>query len=143
MQEYGTPAAGNPRPCVVIDLDNEVIKVIGALEVIARMLTANSDRLVVMTIGWIFTPGIVFANRANRKKGPRPRMTIGTPPQSAQPKHAARRAAIAFALVGADPATPERDRDRAIADHEPAPVRVASSGLNRDCPNRPESGVSL
>jgi hypothetical protein len=127
----------------VVDLDDEVIKVIGALEAVARMLTADPDRLVVMTVGWIFTPGIVFTNWANRKKGPWPRMTIGTPPQAARPKHAARRAAIAFVLVGDNPPAPQRDRDRAIADHEPTPVRVARGGLNPNCPKRPESGVSL
>ena len=99
--------------------------------------------MVVMTVGRIFTPGIVFANRANREKAPRPRMTIGTPPQAARPKHAARRAAVAFALVGKDPATPERDRNRTIANHEPTPVRVARRGLDPDCPDRPESIVSL
>jgi len=143
MQEDGAAAAGDPRPCIVIDLDNEVIKVIGAPQAVASMLTAYPDRLVVMTVGRIFTPGIVFANGANREKAPRPWMTIGTPPQAAGPKHAARRAAVAFALVGKDPATPERDRNRTIANHEPTPVRVARSGLNLNRPNRPESVVSL
>ena len=65
MQEDRAAAPGDPRPCVVIDLDNEVIEVIGALQTVARMLTVNPDRLVVMAVGWIFTPGIVVTNGAN------------------------------------------------------------------------------
>lgn len=143
MQEYGAAATGEPRPCIVVDLDDVVIKMIGALEAVARMLTADSDRLVVMAVGWILAPGIVFANWANREKGPWPRMTIGAPPKAARPERAARRAAIAFVLVGANPPAPQRDRDRAIANHEPTPVRVACSGLDPNCAKRPESGVSL
>jgi hypothetical protein len=80
MQEYGAAAAGDPRPGVVFVLDPEVLKVIVALEAVGRLLTANPDRLVVVTVGRILAPGIIAANGTNREKAARPRMTIGTPP---------------------------------------------------------------
>ena len=80
MQEHGAAAAGDPRPRIVIDLDNEIIEVIGAFEAVTRMRAADPDRLVVMTVGRILAPGIIDLNGANRKKAARPRMTVGTPP---------------------------------------------------------------
>src|ERR1700704_5741670 len=110
MQEYRAAAADNARRAVVIDLDNEIIEVIVALEPIAVAIAIQPHWLVVMTAPRVFAPGVLGPDGANRQKSARPRVAVGAPPQLPRPKCASRGTAIALALVGLDAAASESNR---------------------------------
>jgi hypothetical protein len=63
-------------------------------------------------------------------------MPVGAPPQAPEPKGAARRATIAFALVGLDATAAERHRDRMRAGHEPAAPEVSGLASHSDAGQR-------
>ena len=132
MQEYGAAAPGNARAGVVVDFDNEIVEVIVALQAVAGLACRTPHRLVVVTVGRIFAPGIVSADRPARQMGPGADMAVGPPPQSLRTKDAARGAAIALALVGHDAATAERDGDGPTVGREPTPTGISGSAVNAD-----------
>jgi hypothetical protein len=137
MQKYRAAAPLDARLRVVIDLDDEIIKLVVALKPIAALRAIQPHRLVVMTAGWIFAPGVFGPDGANRQKGTGPWMTVGTPPQLPRPECAFGGSTIAFALVGPDAASPQRDRYSLSARREPAPARIAGGGTNPDRRKRP------
>ena len=62
MDKDGAPASGNARPVIVIDLDDEVVETVGALEVVAGLAGRAADRTVVAAVGRVLAPGVVVAN---------------------------------------------------------------------------------
>src|SRR5689334_14885471 len=130
MQEHRAAAAGNPRTRVVVDLDYEIVEVVLAPQAVAALAAAETNRLIVMTIGRVFAPGVLGADRPDRQEGLRPDVTIGAPPQPARVKDAERGAAVALALVGLDAATSERDRNGPAIGREPPPAGVTCSRGN-------------
>src|SRR6185312_4410473 len=137
MQEHGAATLRDARARIVVDLDNEIVEMIVAREAIAALVTRQPDRPVVMAVGRVLAPGVFAANRAHRDERLRPRMTVGTPPELPRMKRAARRAAIAFALVGADTAASKRYRNGESASGEPALPGISGPWPNPDQGSRP------
>ena len=132
MQKYRAATAGDARRAVVIDLDDEIVEVVVALEPVTAVIPIPPHRLIVMAALRIFAPGVFGPDGANRQERTRPRMAVGAPPQLPGPEDAPWGAAIAFTLVGPDAATPKGDRDRLPARGQPAPARIAGRALNPD-----------
>jgi hypothetical protein len=109
MQKYRAAAAGDARRTVVIDLHDEIVEMIVALEPIAVLVTIPPHRLIVMAALRIFAPGVIGPDGANRQEGTWPRMAVGAPPQLPGPETASWGSAIAFTLVGPDAAAPKGD----------------------------------
>ena len=111
MHEHGAAASGDPRAGVVIQFDDEIVEMVGALEPVAGLLRLEPDRLIVMAVTGILAPAVGAPDAAHRQLRPWPRNTVGAPPHPPQPEGAARRAAVALALIGPDTAPAERDRE--------------------------------
>ena len=137
MQEHRAAAAGDARMRVVIDLDNEIVEVIVALEPVAAPGPIQSHRLVVVPARRVFAPGIFWPDGSNGQEGARPGMAIVPPPQLPGPERAFWSPAVAFALVGLNPAASERDWNGLPARGQPAPARIAGGGANPDRGIRP------
>jgi len=133
MQEHRTAAAGDRGLCVVIDLDDEIVEMIVALQPVASVIMPEGKRPIIMATRGVFTPGIIGTDGANRQKGPRSRTTIGAPPQLPWPESSLWGPAVALALVGDDTTPPQRDRDDVGAGGEPATAGVTGRSLD---PNR-------
>src|SRR6185437_10808929 len=132
MQKHRAAAACNARRKVVVDLDDEIIEMIGARQPVATLIAPQPHGLIIVAAGRILAPGILTPDRTNRQEGFGPRMPVGTPPQLPWPKNAPWGAAVAFPFVGLDAATAERDRYREPARHEPTSVRIAGRRTNPD-----------
>jgi len=137
MQKYRAAEAGDARTAVVIDLDNEIVEVVVALQPVAAVVPIQPYRLVVVTAPGVFAPGVLRPDGANRQERMRPRVTVGAPPQSPRPEGPFRGPAIALALVGDDAAAPKCDRDRLTAGREPASAGIPGSGANSHHGERP------
>lgn len=132
MEENRAAAAGDAWRGVVIDLDNEIVKVVVPPEPIAVAIAAKFHRPVVMAAGGIFTPAVLGPNGANRQEGLRPLVPIGPPPQSNWSETAFWGSPIALALVSDDPTAPKCDRDRMGPEREPTPAGIASRRPDAD-----------
>ena len=120
MDKDGAATASHPRPRIVIDLDNDIVEAIFAPEPITWFNGRPPKSPVVAPVLGIFAPSVGAADPAGWQRGSRQRQPIRPPPQPQCPKGAARRTAIAFALVGSDAAASERDRHAPGAGAEPA-----------------------
>src|SRR5689334_18730087 len=120
MQEHGAAAPGDAWNRVVVDLHDEVVEMILACQAVAALARRASHWPVVVTIRRIFAPGILGTDGACGQKCPGTGMAVGAPPQQPGMEDAAGGAAVAFALVSHDPATPERDRYGPAISGEPA-----------------------
>jgi hypothetical protein len=105
VQENRTASPGSPGPRVVVDLNDEVVEAVGALEPVPRLAGPTPNGAVVAPVGRIFAPGVGRADTPQREKAPRPGKPIGPPPKAQGMKTTARGAAIAFALIGSDAAS--------------------------------------
>src|SRR5665213_385922 len=132
MQEHRAAAAGDSRRNVVVDLDDEIVEMIGARQAVAALIALQPHGLIIVAARRVLAPGILRPDRTNRQKGFGPRVPIGAPPQPPWPKCASWGAAVALALVGLDAAAPERHRYRQAACREPALARIARRGANAD-----------
>src|SRR4051794_8702126 len=102
MDEDGAAASLNAGPRVVVEFDDEIIRVVGAGQPIRIAGGRELDGPIVMAVGGILAPGIVLFDTPRRQQRRRSRVALGAPPQPLKPERAARRAAVAFALVGLD-----------------------------------------
>src|SRR5579864_3832038 len=132
MQENGAAAAGDPRGGVVVDLDDEVVKVIIASEPIAGLVNGELDRLVVMPAGGVFAPGVVLPDRANREVRFGPRVAVGAPPKPPGTEYTLRGSAVALALIGNDSASSQGDGNGPWTGGQPAAAGIAGPGANTD-----------
>jgi DNA-binding response OmpR family regulator len=132
VDEDGAAAAGDSRPVVVVDLDDEVVEGVVAAQPVAQLLRSPLKRLVVASIMGVFAPGVVGADAANRQGRQRPRQPVSLPPQPQRTKPAARRGAVALALVGLDAGAAKRDGQRQRACQEPALRRPARPSAHAD-----------
>jgi hypothetical protein len=130
MQKHRAAAAGDARPGVVIDLDDEIVEMIVAPEPVAALIRTQPQRLVVVTILRVLAPGVFRADGAHGEKRGRPSMPVRPPPQLPRPECAFWRAAVAFALAGLDAAAPERNLDGLAVGGEPAPGGIAGGSAN-------------
>jgi hypothetical protein len=67
MDEHRAAAAGQARPRIVIDLDDEVIKMIIAPKAVARLPRRDADRAIVMSaVARVFAPSVQRSDAAKR-----------------------------------------------------------------------------
>src|SRR5215470_18107235 len=130
MDEDRAPPASHPWPGVVIDFDNDVVEAVLAPEPIAWFSGRPAEWTIVSPILRIFAPGVGWADPTGGQRGPGQGEPVRPPPYSQRPERAARRAAVALALVGLDAAAPERDRH--------APGTGAEKALRRPAGPRPD-----
>ena len=128
VNEHRAAAAGNARPGVVVDFDNQIIEMVGAAQPVAGLSGRQPEGPIVAPVGRILAPGIVRPDSPDRQPRDRPRSAVGPPPQPHQPKPAARRCAVAFALVGQDAAAAERHRQCQRPGDQPSFGPVARPG---------------
>jgi hypothetical protein len=100
MDKHGTAPPSNPRPGVVIKLNDQIIKVIRTPKAVAMFLGASFDRTIIPPIRRIFDPSIIWFNALGWQQCPRVRQAVGPPPQANQAERAARSSAVALAFVG-------------------------------------------
>ena len=132
MDEDRAAAAGDPRPGIVVDLDNEVVEAIVTAQPVARFLGRARERAVIAPVVRVFAPGVMWADAADRQRGARAGQAVGAPPQPQGVKPSARRAAVAFALVGFDAGAAERDGQRQWAGEQQALRGPARPGADAD-----------
>src|SRR6266700_583603 len=128
-----------PRPAVVVDLDDEIIEMVGALEPVAALLASAPDPLVVVAIPGVLAPGVRPSDDPGRQECLRPAVAVASPPQLSRPIAAPGGAAIALALVGQNAAAPERHRNCQRSGGEPAPAWITGRRLNADRRERAEA----
>jgi len=130
VDEHGAATAGDARPRVVVELDDQIVKLVQALETVAGSVGIAPDRLVVVAIPGVFAPGVIAADTPDRQLGHWPSHPVGAPPQPPQPERAARGAAVTLALVGPNAAATERDRQCKGAGGQNAAGSRAGLGAN-------------
>src|SRR5829696_9114831 len=136
MQEHGAAAAGYPWAGVVIDLDDEIVKVVLTRQPVAGLIPHQAYGLIVTAVEWVLAPGVFGADRPDRQIGPRSRMAVGAPPQLQRTVRALRGAAVTLPLVGEDAAAAKCHRHGPAVRRQPAPARIAGSPVNPNCRNR-------
>jgi len=133
VQEHRAAAAGDTWPRVVVDLDDEIIEMVGALEPVAALLASAPDPLVVVAIAGVLAPGVRAGDDPGRQRGMFAAGCGGRPPpQLPWPVAAPGGAAIALALVGQNAAAPQRHRNRQRSGGQPAPAWITGRRLNAD-----------
>ena len=132
MQEDRAAASGDARRKIVINLDDEIVEMVIAREPIAATVPIEPHRPVVAAAAGVLAPGVFRADGANRQECSRSRVAVGAPPYPPWPKRTLRGPAIAFALIGPDAATSQRDRYDLPANRQPTPPRVAGGRSNPD-----------
>src|SRR6185437_16860030 len=137
MQKHRAAAASDAWPGVVVDLDDEIIKMVLARQPVSGFLAGEPDRPVIMAIARVFAPGVLGPDRMNGQMRPRPRMAVGPPPQFSGVKHTPRRAAVALALVSEDATAPECDRNGHAISRKPALPGISGPPPNPDHGKRP------
>ena len=60
MDEHRAAASLHARPRVVVELDDEIVEVVGAREAVGIAVGRKLDRLIVVAIGRILAPGVVL-----------------------------------------------------------------------------------
>src|SRR5690348_12750884 len=130
MNEDSTAVAGDPRTRVMVDLDEEIIEPVGALEPVAWFIGRPPERPVVAPVFGIFTPGIVRRDRPNRQLRARARQTVSAPPQPHRTELPCRRRAIAFAFRRLDAGPAQGGANSALPRHEPGLPAQLRPGVN-------------
>ena len=82
MHEHCAAAAGDPRPDVVIHLDDEVVEAIVPPEPVAWFIGRPPEWAVIAAVRGIFAPCQVGRDPPRRQKGRGPRGAVGPPPQA-------------------------------------------------------------
>ncbi len=65
MNENGAAAPRHPRPGIVVDLDNQVIKAVIPSKPVAWFIGRPTERAVIAAIRRIFTPYVAESNAAD------------------------------------------------------------------------------
>ena len=132
VDENSAAAAGDARPSIVVDFDDEIVEAVVAAQAVAWFSGRPLVGVVVTPIVRVLAPSVVSGDPANRQACLRPRQTVGAPPQPDRAKAAGRRAAVAFALVGLDAGAAERDRYGNRTGGQPALASPAWPGIDVD-----------
>lgn len=127
MEKYRAAAAGDPRPGVVIKLDDEIVEMVVAFEPVPGRTLLQANRSVVAPVMKVFAPGILGSDRANGKESAWPCMTVRAPPEPTRLEGASWRAAIALPFVGQDAGAPECDGNGQTFSGQPTAVRIDCS----------------
>ena len=132
MDEHRTAPAGDARPGVVVDLDDEIVQPVATPQPVPWFIGRPPERTIVAPVGRILAPRDIRGQPACRQARRRTRQAVGPPPQPAQPEAAQRGAAVALPLVGQDAAAAEHDRDRPTAGQQYAPGAASGPGADAD-----------
>jgi len=132
MHEHGAASACHPRAGVVVDLNDEIVEVVGSPEAVAAVAGRASKRAVIPPVGGILAPGEVGGNAAGGQQGARVPVAIRPPPQADRPKSPARGGAVALEFVRPDAPSAEHHRQRQRAREQDALGRAARSGPHAD-----------
>ena len=116
MHEHGAAASGNARMRIVVDFEDEIVKVIIAPEPVAWCVFGQADRAVISAIVRVFAPSVGTGDAAHRQVRRWTSDAIRTPPKAERPKVSAWRCTIALALISLNPITAECDRHSMSAD---------------------------
>jgi hypothetical protein len=136
MNKYSAAVAGNTRPGVMIDFDDQIVKPIGTLEAVAWFIGRPPERAVVAPVLGVFAPGIVRRNSPDRQEGMRARQAVRPPPQPNRMKLAGRRGAIAFAFRRLDACPAQSGANRALPRHEPSLCAQPRAHVHMNCGQR-------
>jgi hypothetical protein len=117
-----TAKPGNAWPCVVVDLDDDVIEAVVTPKPVAWFIGRPPKCMVVAPVVGVFAPSVGGTDTANREPCPRTGQPIGAPPQSHRTKLPVRCAAIALPLAGPDAGAAKRNRQAPRTGAEP-PLR--------------------
>lgn len=120
MDKHGAAAASDAGSRVVVDFDNEIIKIVRAPQTVAWFTGRPPERPVIAPVGRVLAPGIQRPDSPNPQPCHGPRPPIRPPPQSERAKAATRRAPIAFALVSPDAGAAKRHRHGQRTGKQPA-----------------------
>jgi hypothetical protein len=112
MEKNRAAPPGNPRPRIVVDLDQEIVQPIGPPQPVPSRRGRPTKGTVVAAVRSLLAPGKVRRDTPDREQCRRAGMAVGSPPQPDEPKSSARSSAVALELVGTHPASAEHDRDR-------------------------------
>jgi len=138
MDEHGAAAAGDARPCVVVNLHHEVIEMILPPQPIARRSIGTPNWPVVAPVGRVLAPGVRRADPSHRQTRARTRAAVGPPPHPQRTETAARGRPVAFDFIRLDAAAPERHLQTQRPGDEPSPAPVSRPGRYR----HPRKGAS-
>ena len=143
MQEYRAAAADDARRGVVIDLDDEIVEVVVALEPVAAVIAIQPYRPVVTAAMGVLAPAVLWLDGASGKK------VRGRVCRSAR-HHNRRGRKVPFGvppspsrLLAIISAAPKGDRDRLSASRKPAPAGIARGGADPDRGQRPITSSCL
>lgn len=120
MNEHGAAAAGDARPRIVIEFDEDIVEGVVAAKPVAWFIGRPPERPIVTPVGRIFTPGVAGSDTTSRQQCSRMREAVGPPPQPHGTKSPARGAAVALALVRSHAGAPEGNGHGQVAGAEPA-----------------------
>src|SRR6187402_2669008 len=73
MQEYRATATGYPGPCVVVDFNNEIIKMVLPAQPVPGCARGHMDRPIIAAVAGVLAPGIGGGDTPNRQQGCGPR----------------------------------------------------------------------
>lgn len=132
VDKDGAAPAGDAWPCIVIQFDNVVVDMVLAPQPVAGMPIRQKEVLVIAAIFRIFAPRVEGCDRTGGEPRRWPSRTVGPPPQPDRPEAAARRAAIALALIGLDPGSPKRHRNCSRSSDQPTLCPITGAAGNAD-----------
>ncbi len=135
MDEDGAAAPCHARADIVVDLDDEVVEVVGAPKAVGARGAGELDRPVVASIGRLLAPAVIRPRDADGQRGARPRASIRTPPDPDRVEKPARGCPVPFALVRLNAAAAEGHRNGQAAREQPT---LAGPPRPRSYPNMAE-----
>ena len=132
MHEHGAASACHPGAGVVVDLNDEVVEVVGSPEAVAAGAGGASKPVVIPPVCGILAPGEVGSDATGGQQGARMPVAIGPPPQADGPKSPPRGRPVALEFVGADTPSAEHHRQRQRSREQNALGRATRSGPHLD-----------
>jgi hypothetical protein len=120
VDENRAAAAGNARPGIMIELDNEVVEMIRPPKSVAGTAFRQQYGPVVPSIQRIFTPAVILPDTPDRKQRFRTDGAVGPPPEPPGPKPAARGSAVPLVFIGPDSRAAESNRHPACPGNKPS-----------------------
>jgi hypothetical protein len=117
VQEHGAATSRDPRPGIVVYLDQDVVQPVVPPQPVAWFIGRPSEWPVVAAVAGILAPGGVGADPSNRQDSSGPPAAVGPPPDTERAEPAGRGASVPFPLIGSNAGAADRDRDRAMPYH--------------------------
>jgi hypothetical protein len=135
MDENGAAPTGHARSDIMVDLDDEIVKTVGAPQAVAWFIGRPLECSVVAPVVWVFAPGVVRPYPPNRQKHTRAGQSVGPQPQPNRAKPADGCRAVTFPLRCLGAGSSQCDPEHPISGREPAlamPTRSAADMNDRE-----------